>query len=142
MAEQPPKIHILLIGIDYYKQVLEVQLLTEDKQPFPDPQNLTVKNDEVICLRLSNKGTQPLKVAVLDIEPTWEVSQIAIGGMASPFFALEPGADENILLRLRVPDDAAYEIVRKFPKTPLIPLKEIRSSSRISHKQISELLEV
>ena len=83
-------------------QVLEIQLLTADKTPFLDPQNLTVKSDDVVCLRLSNKGTQPLKVAVLDIEPTWEVSQIAIGGMESPFFALDAGAEEDILLRLRV----------------------------------------
>jgi len=90
-------------------QVLDVELLTEDKQPFSDPQNLTVQSDEIVCLRLTNKGTQPLKVAVLDIEPTWEVSQIAIGGIESPFFALDQGAVENILLRLRVPDDAVYQ---------------------------------
>ena len=90
-------------------QVLKIQLLTEDKAPFPDPQNLVVKSDDVVCLRLSNNGTQPLKVAVLDLEPTWEVSQIAIGGMESPFFALDAGAEEDILLRLRVPDDAAYQ---------------------------------
>jgi len=89
--------------------VLEVQLLTEDKTPFPDPQNLTVMSDTVVCLRLSNKGTQPLKVAVLDIEPTYEVSQIPIGGMDSPFFALAAGAEEDIQLQLRVPNDAAYE---------------------------------
>jgi hypothetical protein len=90
-------------------QVLNVELLTEDKHPFPDSQNLTVKSDEVICLRLSNQGTQPLKVAILDLEPTWEVSQIAIGGMESPFFALDSGAEEDLLLRLRVPDEDAYE---------------------------------
>ncbi|HEY9658071.1 MAG TPA: hypothetical protein V6C65_06440, partial [Allocoleopsis sp.] len=90
-------------------QVLDVELLTEDKQPFPDPQNLTMQSDDIVCLRLTNKGTQPLKVAVLDIEPTWEVSQIAIGGMDSPFFALDQGAAEDILLRLRVPNDNAYE---------------------------------
>jgi hypothetical protein len=90
-------------------QVLDVELLTEDKKSFPDSQNLTVKSDEIVCLRLTNKGTQPLKVAVLDVEPTWEVSQIAIGGIDSPFFALDQGAEEDILLRLRVPDDDAYE---------------------------------
>ena len=90
-------------------QVLEVQLLTEAKQPFLDPQNLTVKSDDVVCLRLSNKGSQPLKVAVLDLEPTWAVSQIAIDGIESPFFALDAGAEKEILLQLRVPDDAAYE---------------------------------
>lgn len=89
-------------------QALEVEILMEDGQPFPDSQNLTVKSEDIVCLRLSNKGTQPLKVAVLDIEPTWEVSQISIGGIESPFFALDRGAVEDVLLRLKVPDDEAY----------------------------------
>ena len=90
-------------------QVLEVQLLTEDKQPFLDPHNLIVKSGEEVCLRLSNKGTQPLRIVLLDIEPTWAVSQVAIGGMESPFFPLDTGAVEDIPLQLSVPDDAAYE---------------------------------
>ena len=90
-------------------QALEVEILTEDRQPFPNPQNLTVKSEDIICLRLSNKGAQSLKVAVLDIEPTWEVSQISIGGMEEPFFPLEKGAVQDVLLRLRVPDDDVYE---------------------------------
>ncbi|MCU0550342.1 MAG: caspase family protein [Leptolyngbya sp. Prado105] len=90
-------------------QVLEVQLLTEDRQPFPDPQNLVVKNEEIVRLRLSNRGARPLKVAVLDLEPTWAVSQIPIGGIDSPFFPLDAGAEEEIPLRLKVPDDPAYE---------------------------------
>lgn len=90
-------------------KALEVELLMEDEKPFPDPQNLTIKSEDVVCLRLTNKGSQPLKVAVLDIEPTWEVSQIAVGGIEAPFFALDAGAVENVLLRLKVPDDDAYE---------------------------------
>ena len=90
-------------------KALEVELLMEDEKSFPDPQNLTIKSEDIVCLRLSNKGSQPLKVAVLDIEPTWEVSQIAVGGIEAPFFALDAGAVENVLLRLKVPDDAAYE---------------------------------
>ncbi|MCU0566656.1 MAG: caspase family protein [Oculatellaceae cyanobacterium Prado106] len=90
-------------------QALEVQLLTEDRQPFPDPQNILVQNEEIVCLRLSNQGTQPLKVAVLDLEPIWAVSQIPLGGIDSPFFALDAGAEEEIPLRLKVPDDPAYE---------------------------------
>jgi|GEM_PF-1197518 len=88
---------------------LAVEILMEDEQPFPDPQNPTVKSEDIVCLRLSNKGSQPLKIAVLDIEPTWEVSHIAIGGIEAPFFVLNSGAMEDVLLRLTVPDDAIYE---------------------------------
>jgi Caspase domain len=82
-------------------QALKVEVLTEDRQPFPDPENPTIKSEEIICLRLSNQGSQPLKIAALDIEPTWEISQIPIGGIESPFFALDVGAVEDVLLRLR-----------------------------------------
>ena len=37
-------------------QVLDVQLLTEDKQPFPDSQNLTVQSGEIVCLRRSDRN--------------------------------------------------------------------------------------
>jgi Caspase domain len=94
-------------------QILEVELLTEDGQPFADPQNITIKSEENVYLRLSNKGNQPLKVAVLDIEPTWAVSQIAIGGMEEPFFPLDKGAVKDVLLCLRLPDDNAYETARE-----------------------------
>jgi len=90
-------------------QSLEVEILMEDGKPFPDPQNITIKSEDIVCLRLSNRGTQPLKVAVLDIEPTWEVSQISLGGMEEPFFPLEKGTVKDVPLQLRVPDDSAYE---------------------------------
>jgi Caspase domain len=89
-------------------QALDVAVLMEDGQPFPNPQSPMIKSEDIICLRLSNKGSQPLKIAVLDIEPTWEVSQIPVGGDTSAFFNLEKGAVEDVLLRLKVPDDAAY----------------------------------
>ena len=90
-------------------QSLEMEILMEDGKPFPDPQNITIKSEDIVCLRLSNRGTQPLKVAVLDIEPTWEVSQISLGGMEEPFFPLEKGTVKDVPLQLRVPDDSAYE---------------------------------
>jgi hypothetical protein len=89
-------------------QALDVAVLMEDGQPFPNPQNPTIQSGDVICLRLSNQGSQPLKIAVLDIEPTWAVSQIPVGGDTTAFFNLEKGAVEDVKLRLVVPDDEAY----------------------------------
>ncbi|MEH2361530.1 caspase family protein [Nostoc sp.] len=90
-------------------QTLDVELLTEDGTAFPDPQNPVVNNGDIVRLRLTNKGFQPLKVALLDIEPTWAISQIAIGGIEALFFPLERGAVEEIKLSLSIPDDDAYE---------------------------------
>jgi Caspase domain len=89
-------------------QALDVAVLMEDGQPFPNPQNPTIQSGDVICLRLSNQGSQPLKIAILDIEPTWAVSQIPVGGDTTAFFNLEKGAVEDVKLRLVVPDDEAY----------------------------------
>lgn len=90
-------------------QVLDVELLKEDGTAFADPQNPVVQNGEIVSLQITNNGSQPLKVAVLDLEPTWAISQIAIGGMESPFFALAEGAKEEIPLQMSIPDDEVYQ---------------------------------
>lgn len=99
-------------------QSLTIELLTEDGDPFPDPQNPVVEDGETVTLRLTNRGNQPLKIAVLDIEPTWAISQIPLGGLESPFFQLAEGAQETTQLAMSIPDDAAYaqsvEILKVF----------------------------
>lgn len=90
-------------------RALKVELLSQDKKSFPNPENIAVISEEIVCLRLVNEGDRPLKVAVLDIEPNWAVSQIAVDGIESPFFALDRGEVKDILLRLKVPDNEAYE---------------------------------
>ena len=90
-------------------KALSIELLTEDGDPFPDPQNPVVEDGEIVTLRLINRSAQPLKIAVLDIEPTWAVSQIPFGGMESPFFQLDAGATEEMQLAMSIPDDAAYD---------------------------------
>ncbi len=97
---------------------LTVELLTEDGDPFPDPQNPVVEDGDVVTLRLKNNGNQPLKVAVLDLEPTWEISQIPLGGFESPFLQVPPGGKEEMQLQMGLPDDPAYresvEILKVF----------------------------
>jgi hypothetical protein len=87
---------------------LDFEILTEEGDPFPDPLHPEIQNGDIITLRLTNTGSQPLKVSVLDIEPTWAVSQIPLGGLESPFFQLEPGAQEEMQLAMSIPDDHAY----------------------------------
>ena len=90
-------------------QAIEVELLKEDGTAFDDPQNPVVQDGDIVSLRLTNKGNQPLKVAVLDLEPIWAVTQLPIGGLESPFFDLDKGAKEEIPLRMSLPDDEAYQ---------------------------------
>jgi hypothetical protein len=94
-------------------QAIEVELLQEDGTAFDDPKNPVVNNGDIVCLRLTNKGEQPLKVAVLDIEPVWAVSQLPIGGLETPFFNLAAKAKEEIQLSMSLPDDEAYQQARE-----------------------------
>lgn len=90
-------------------QAIDFQVLKQDGTAFDDPQNPVIKNGEIVRLQLINAGSQPLKVAVLDIEPTWAISQIPIAGLESPFFQLEAGAKEEIPLQMNIPNDEAYQ---------------------------------
>ncbi|MEP0924367.1 caspase family protein [Leptolyngbya sp. ST-U4] len=92
---------------------IDVVLLKEDGTPFDDSQNPVVNNGDIVCLRLTNKGSQPLKVAVLDIEPAWAVSQLPIGGLETPFFNLAAGAKQEIQFSMSLPDDEAYQQARE-----------------------------
>lgn len=90
-------------------QAIDLELLKEDRTSFDDPQLPVIQNEDIVTLSISNKGSQALKVAILDLEPTWAISQIPLGGLESPFFQLEAGAKEEIQLRLSLPDDEAYQ---------------------------------
>ena len=87
--------------------VLEVQLLTEEEKPF-DTETPTIYAGDIVCLRITNKGSQPLKVAVLDLDPTWAISQLALDGLDAPFYDLNKGQTQDVKLRLSLPDSAEY----------------------------------
>ncbi|MEI2582240.1 caspase family protein [Scytonema sp. PRP1] len=84
---------------------VEFQLCNQNKQPFPDSDNITLKPGEISYLRVKNTYYKPLNIAVLDLEPTWEISQIPIQGDDSSFFALQPNQEVYTKLRFRLPGE-------------------------------------
>ena len=86
-------------------ECLEFQLCDRQKQPFPDPQNVSLKPGEVTYLKVKNTGSQTLNVAVLDLEPTWAISQVPIQGDLSTFFPLDSGQEAYTKLRLALPEN-------------------------------------
>jgi hypothetical protein len=82
---------------------LEFGLYDQHQQPFPDPQNVALKQGEVSYLKIKNTYSQTLNFSVLDIEPTWEISQVPIQGELSSFFTLDPGQEILTKLRLQLP---------------------------------------
>lgn len=101
---------------------LEVELMTQPgwqpgtriaAQPFPDPSNIAVKAGEITFLRIKNNFSQSLNVAVLDIEPTWAISQIPLQGLDAPFYELAPEEEIFTPLQFQVPALEGYETAKE-----------------------------
>lgn len=116
--EAPKKVVDRLVHLGKYQAVqeldnpaseltdyLEFELCDKNKQPFPDPQNVSLKPGEVSFLKVKNTYEQTLNVAVLDLEPTWEISQIPVQGKIASFLPLDPGQEAFTKLRLQLPAD-------------------------------------
>ena len=78
---------------------LELELVDQNRQPFSEPSNIVLKQGQQVFLRVKNTFSQPLNIAVLDIDSTWAISQIPINGIEDIFFSLN--SDEQIHLRMR-----------------------------------------
>jgi Caspase domain len=84
---------------------LVFELFDHNKQPFPDPQNVSLKPGEVTYLKIKNTYSETLNVAVLNLESTWEISQIPIQGDIASFFPLDSGQEAYTKLRFSLPPD-------------------------------------
>ncbi|MEO0935128.1 MAG: caspase family protein, partial [Cyanobacteria bacterium J06641_2] len=100
-SEAPKKVVKRLVHLAKYQSVqaldnpasdltdyLEFELCDKNKQPFPDPQNVSLKPKEVSYLKIKNNYSQTLNLAVLSIDPTWKISQVSIQGDFSCFISL------------------------------------------------------
>lgn len=88
---------------------LEFVLLDQNQQPFPNQSNVSLKQGTLVILRIKNTSAQPLNVAVLDLEPTWEISQIPLQGIDAAFYQLSPQETLDTRLRFKVPEGKGYQ---------------------------------
>ena len=98
-------------------EYVEFQLCDQNKQPFPDQNNITLTPGKISYLRIKNTSSHPLNIAVLNLEPTWQISQVPIQGDSSPFFALQINQQTYTKLRLQLSGNRyqqAQEIVKIF----------------------------
>ena len=95
---------------------LEVVLLDENKQSLPNQSSITLKQGTSVYLRVKNTFPQALNVAVLDIEPTWEISQIPLRGIDAPFYQLGSQETVDTKLRFKVPEGEGYEQAKEMLK--------------------------
>jgi hypothetical protein len=87
---------------------VEYELLDAHKQPFADPTNIRLLEGDQCYLRVKNVSSHSLNIAILDFEPTWEISQIPIEGDRADFYPLESGQETLTKLRLSLPDEVNY----------------------------------
>jgi Caspase domain len=122
-AESPAEVVKRLIHLSKYQAAqdldnpsselirsIEYELLDGDtKQPVPDPNNISIKSGDRFYVRLKNISSQPLSVAILDFEATWEISQIPIQGDRGSFYSLQPQEETLTRLRFNIPIGANYQ---------------------------------
>ena len=74
---------------------LEVDLLpSNSSMPFSDITNVIIKAGEEVILRIKNNFNEPLNVIILDLEPTWEISQIPVLGLSETLYSLQPNEEK------------------------------------------------
>ncbi|WP_414586604.1 caspase family protein [Scytonema sp. PCC 10023] len=109
----------------YLTNGLEVELLMQENwqpglplnpQPFPDPKKLKIVSGGYALLRIKNVSPLNLNIVILDIEPTWAISQIEILGIGQQFYQLQSGEQLELPLQLVVPDRDGYESVEEVLK--------------------------
>ncbi len=95
---------------------LEFKLLDLDKQPFLDASKIVLKENESVYLRVKNTSAQSLNVAILELESTWEISQIPIEGIQSPFHELATQQEKDIPIHFVIPQREGYEQAKEILK--------------------------
>ncbi|MEM9090059.1 MAG: caspase family protein [Cyanobacteria bacterium P01_F01_bin.53] len=95
---------------------LTYELLDEHRNPLPPANPVALKNGGKIYLRLCNTGPKPLNIALLDLEPTWAISQVHIQGIESPFYQLSSKETLDTPLRFKLPQTSQYQQAKEILK--------------------------
>ena len=88
---------------------LELELVDQNKQAFSEPSNIVIKQGQSVFLRVKNTFSQPLNIAVLDIDATWAISQYPIGGIEDIFFPLQANQPMYLKMRPALPGGDNYK---------------------------------
>jgi Caspase domain len=87
---------------------IEFELLDQQKQPFPDRNNIKLKSGTVY-IRIKNNETTFLNIAILDLEATWEISPIPIQGKDTAFYELAKDQNLEIGMDFYIPEGNEYK---------------------------------
>lgn len=100
---------------------VEVELIAQNgllTQENTKANNITLKSGEIAILRIKNISSQAINIVVIDLEPTWEISQLRLRPISEKTYRFAPNEEVNLKLRLSLPDeekyDRALEVIKVF----------------------------
>jgi hypothetical protein len=118
-SESPAGVVKRLVHLAKYKSIealdnpqsklsIEFELLNENQQPFPDRNNIKLKSGTVY-LRIKNTDNQPLNIAILDLEATWQITPLSIQKKDVAFYELAQGQSLTEEMDFSVPEGEEYK---------------------------------
>ncbi len=88
---------------------VEFELLDVNRKPFAEPSNIVLKQGQSMVLRIKNTSSQPLNIAILDLDSTWAISKISIAGSEDIFYPLDSNDEIDNPVTTELPDGEAYK---------------------------------
>jgi hypothetical protein len=88
---------------------VEFELLDVNRKPFADPSNIVIKQGQSMVLRIKNTSSQPLNIAVLDLDSTWAIYKFSIKRNEDIFYSLDSKEEIYDTVDTELPDGEAYK---------------------------------
>lgn len=88
---------------------VEFEVLDVNRKPFAEASNIVIKQGESMVLRIKNTSSQPLNIAILDLDSTWAIYKLSIKGNKDIFYPLESKAEIYDTVTTELPDGEAYK---------------------------------
>lgn len=120
------------------KLSIEFELLDQNQQTFPDPNNIQLSSGTVY-LRIKNTHNQSLNIAILNLEATWAVSLLPIENQDTAFYEIAPGQNIVIDLDFIMPEGKDYQDQKEILK--LMATKGIANFRYLTLPSLDEELE-
>jgi len=88
---------------------VEFELLDVNRKPFADPSNIVIKQGQSMVLRIENTSSQPLNIALLDLDSTWAIYKFSIKGNEDIFYPFDSKQEIYDTVNTELPDGEAYK---------------------------------
>jgi hypothetical protein len=88
---------------------LELELVDQNRKPFSNPTNIVLADGQSVYLRVKNTLSQPLNIAVLDLDSTWGIYQMPIKGNEGIFYPIESQEEIYLPMEPELPEGEGYK---------------------------------